>query len=88
MMGSLGLDANTNYPENCDLFIMPYQGKKDLLTPSIEIINKLKPKNILLIHFDDTFPPISKDVCISNLQEKLDKNINLIIPKYQKDIIF
>lgn len=88
MMGSLGLDANTNYPKNCDLFIMPYQGKKDLLTPSLEIINKLKPKNILLIHFDDTFPPISKDVNISDLQEKLDKNIKLIIPKYQEEIIF
>lgn len=88
MMGSLGLTANINYPNNCDLLIMPYQGKKDLITPSLEIINKLKPKNIVLIHFDDTFPPISKEVNISELQMKLDKKIRLIVPNYREEINF
>lgn len=86
MMGSLGICDELDYPINSDLFIMPYQGKKDLLTPGRRVIEKLKPKRICLIHWDDTFPPVSKTVDTSDIVSYYSGNIEVIIPNYKKEI--
>lgn len=44
IMRDLGVDYNENYLLECDLFMMPYQGKKSLLTPETHVNNKLKLK--------------------------------------------
>jgi len=86
LMGSLGYDKDVIYPYGCDLFIMPYQGKKDVLTPALEIIDLLKPKAIMLSHFDNTFPPVSKNVSTLDIEEALKDKIILIKPKYKEVI--
>ena len=62
LMGSLNLDDGTGYPEGVDLLIMPFQGRSDITEYSMGFIERLKPKKVLLDHFDDTFPPISSHV--------------------------
>jgi len=59
LMGSLNLEENIEYPKGVDLLILPFQGRSDLSTYTIPLIQRLEPKKVLLDHFDDSFPPIS-----------------------------
>ena len=67
-MGSLNLAPGVEYPTGMDLLVLPYQGTSDLLTPAVEIIGRLKPRAVLLDHFDDAFPPISNTVDTGDIE--------------------
>ncbi|ODR37157.1 MBL fold metallo-hydrolase [Eisenbergiella tayi] len=62
LLGSMALDKNTIYPTNVDLLILPFQGRENMAEAAMEIVDELKPRRILLDHFDDAFPPVSEDV--------------------------
>lgn len=62
VLGSLGLDAHTDYPTDADVLILPFQGRSDLEKYALGIVRRLKPRAVLLDHHDDAFPPISDDV--------------------------
>lgn len=62
LLGSMDLDKNTIYPTNVDLLILPFQGRENMAEAAMEIVDELKPRRILLDHFDDAFPPVSEDV--------------------------
>lgn len=62
LMGSAALPADFTVPPDIDLLIYPYQGRSDLCAYSMQIIQELAPKRIILDHFDDAFPPISSAV--------------------------
>lgn len=59
VMGSLNLDENIVYPTAADYLILPYQGRSDLAAYALGIVRRLKPKAVLLDHYDDSFPPLS-----------------------------
>ncbi len=79
VMGSLGLDDSTDYPTDMDLLALPYQGSSDLLTPAKRILDRLKPKAVLLDHFDDAFPPGSSAVDTSDIRRELEGRLPLHI---------
>ena len=81
-LGSMNLDKNTIYPKGVDYLILAYQGRSDLDEKIKDILEILKPKKIILTHFDNSFPPISKDVNLENIK----KLNNVIIPEYEKII--
>ncbi len=87
LAGSMALDKKITYPKNVDYLILAYQGRSNLDKKIVNIIKVIKPKNIILTHFDNSFPPISKNVNISNLRNVIPSNIGLIIPKYEKEIV-
>jgi L-ascorbate metabolism protein UlaG (beta-lactamase superfamily) len=62
LLGSLNLDDDTEYPTGADLLILPLQGRSDIAKYAMNIIERLRPKKVLLDHFDDSFPPISSFV--------------------------
>lgn len=62
ILGSLALAENTVYPISADLALFPYQGIINIHKTASELISRLKPKSILLTHFDDTFPPFSSEI--------------------------
>ena len=62
ILGSLALDAQTEYPKNVDLLVLPFQGKSEPCAAACAVVERLMPKRILLDHFDDAFPPISSEV--------------------------
>ena len=74
LLGSLNLDDDTEYPKGADLLILPYQGRSDICRYTLSFIDRLKPKMVLLDHFDDSFPPISSSMktspFISLMREK------------------
>ena len=59
LMGSMGMDEDTDYPIGADAMILPFQGTGDPAASVRPIIDKLKPKSIYLDHYDDAFPPMS-----------------------------
>ena len=67
VMGSLNLDDATDYPTGADILVLPYQGTSDLLTPAAAIVDRLKPRAVLLDHWDDAFPPVSNTVDTSDI---------------------
>lgn len=74
VLGSLGLDENTEYPKYVDMLVLPYQGATDLITPTLSIIGKIEPRTVLLDHFDDAFPPISSRIDTRPLKKALEEH--------------
>ena len=71
LFGSAGMDENEKYPEEADLAVWPYQGRSDMYLWSVPMLRRLKPKKVMLTHFDDAFPPMSSDVdCGRMLRDK------------------
>lgn len=62
ILGSLGIDQQTIYPDQPDLLVLPFQGSSDLLSHALPIVRQFRPRAVLLDHFDDPFPPISNIV--------------------------
>ena len=62
LLGSCNLDENTEYPKGADLLILPLQGRTDIARHALSLIDYLKPKRVLLDHFDNSFPPVSSYV--------------------------
>lgn len=59
LMGSMNLRDEVEYPVEADLLILPYNGWEDNFAPAVKVIERLKPKRVLLDHYDDTFPPLT-----------------------------
>lgn len=90
-LGSMDIDPETRYPENVDLLMLPYQGCSDLLKQAMKIIKRIKPRSILLHHFDDSFPPISRNVDTSgfiNIMKNEYPAIPVYSPRYNEVLNF
>ena len=74
VLGSLNLEENTEYPKYVDMLVLPYQGATDLVTPALSIIERIKPRTVLLDHFDDAFPPISAQIDTKPLKKALSEH--------------
>ena len=72
-IGSLALADDVAYPQGADLALFPYQGSKELCRIASGIYNRLRPKAVLLTHFDDTFPPFSSEIDTSDIEACLKK---------------
>ncbi len=71
VLGSLAVDPEETYPEGVDVLILPYQGNNDLPARAREVLLRLKPKSVLLSHFDNAFPPMSRDVDLKPLKKMM-----------------
>ena len=70
-IGSLALADDVAYPNGADLALFPYQGSKELCRIASGVYNRLRPKAVLLTHFDDTFPPFSSEIDTSDIEAHL-----------------
>ena len=73
LLGSLALHPDEQYPEGADVLILPYQGNNDLPARAGEVLMRLKPKSVLLSHFDNAFPPMSRNVDLRPLKRMMEK---------------
>lgn len=84
LLGSMALSEGYTYPQKPDILILPYQGNSDLITQAMNIIETIKPKSVILDHFDDSFPPVSRTIDTESLKGKIDKRfpyVNVIKPR-------
>ena len=71
ILGSLALAPDTEYPQEPDLALFPYQGSDQLCSIAENIYQRIRPHAVLLTHFDDTFPPFSTEVDTSEFEAYL-----------------
>ena len=69
IMGSMGLDDDTEYPTGADLLILPYQGKSNPVKYAASLVERLRPKAVLLDHYDDSFPPMTARIRTSAFEK-------------------
>ena len=72
LLGSLALDPEETYPENVDVLVLPYQGNNDLPARAREVLSRIRPKSVILSHFDNAFPPMSRTVDLRPLKRLLE----------------
>ena len=90
LLGSLALDDKTEYPKDVDVLILPYQGSSSLQKKAIKIIRQIRPKKIILSHFDDAFPPISRSINTRKFQLTMGKRlpfVQVIRPEFGVPIV-
>ena len=84
LMGSMNLDERTEYPKGADLLVLPFQGRSDIGKCALRAIERLRPKKVLLDHFDDSFPPISSAVDVGpfvSLMQSAHPGVPVICPQ-------
>ena len=84
LLGSLSLANDESYALNPDLLILPYQGNSRLLPIALSIVEKLAPRAVMLDHFDDAFPPISRAIDVAPFVEAMARDysdIPVIVPQ-------
>ena len=70
LMGSLNLRDEVAYPTGADLLVLPYNGWEDNFQPAMRTIERLRPKRIVLDHYDDTFPPVTMPLDLGPLLDR------------------
>lgn len=59
VLGSAGMDRDTEYPTGDDLLVFPYQGRAFMHRYMRRFLTTFQPKAVMADHFDNAFPPIS-----------------------------
>lgn len=77
IMGSMGLDPEEEYPTGADLLILPYQGRSDPVKYAASLVERLRPKAVLLDHYDDSFPPMTAQVRTAAFEQYLAEKQNI-----------
>ncbi len=77
--------------ENCDIFLAPLAGnsKKHIAKKAGIIIDILKPKIVIPIHWDDFYPPISWTVNLKPFFKYMEENhpeIKIIMLEFDKEV--
>ena len=67
LMGSMNLREEIAYPTDTDYLVLPYNGWEDNYPPAIQVLECLRPKQVLLDHYDDTFPPLTMPLDLSRI---------------------
>jgi len=62
VLGSLALSSTEHYTQGVDLLILPLQGNTKLVPIALSIVDRIQPRTVLLSHFDDSFPPVSRSI--------------------------
>lgn len=91
LTGSFREHPEVTYPKDADLFILANGGSVFIPEKTKDFIEKYHPKKILVDHFDDAFPPLTRHVSVKRLKNTIKKNhpdIEFIIPEICKEIEF
>ncbi len=84
LLGSAGMAKDVSYPSGCDLLVFPYQGRTGMDKYMLKFLRKFQPKAVFADHFDDAFPPATKQ---ENTQrfvaavKKYSPKVRAIVPK-------
>lgn len=87
IMGSLNLSADIKYPTRADVLVLPFQGRSDLEKCGLSIVQRLKPRRVLLDHYDDSFPPISNTVNTKSFKKLLREQEKIPCKALEKGVV-
>ena len=89
LTGSFRDTPSVTYPENVDLLVLANGGSVFVPEKSAAFIEKYRPKAILVDHFDNAFPPVTRNVSVKRLQRTIARNhpeIRFIVPEICREI--
>lgn len=91
LTGSFREHPSENYPDDIDLLILANGGSVFVPEKTKEFIAKYHPKKIFVDHFDDAFPPLTREVSVERLRRTIAKNhpdIEFIKPEICRAVDF
>ena len=83
------MDFSHYIPSNVDMFILANGGSVFIPEKTKGFIEKYQPKRILVDHFDNAFPPLTRTVSVERLKKAVNKRhpeIEFIIPEICREI--
>ncbi len=89
LTGSFREHPEGTYPENVDLFVLAVGGSVFVPENTRHFIDRYRPEKILVTHFDNAFPPVTRTVSVERLRRTVNRNhpeIEFIIPEICKNI--
>ncbi len=89
LTGSFREHPSEQYPEDIDLLILANGGSVFIPEKTKGFIDRYHPKKIFVDHFDDAFPPLTREVSVKRLKNTLKKRhpeIEFIIPEICKSV--
>lgn len=84
VLGSAGLDDGILYPKEADLLVFPYQGRSRMHKYMRYFLDVLRPKAVMIDHFDDAFPPYTREMRVDKFGPELARRLpsaQAIVPK-------
>ena len=84
LTGSFREDRTVEYPRDADLCIIANGGSVFVPEVTAHFISKYTPKRILVDHFDNAFPPVTRNVSVKRFKKTVNKNhpeIDFIVPE-------
>ena len=91
LTGSFRDTPAVTYPENVDLLILANGGSVFVPEKTAGFLQKYQPKAVLVDHFDNAFPPVTRTVSVKRLQKRIAKNhpdMRFIVPEICTPIDF
>lgn len=89
-IGSPGLPEGADYPASgADVLILPYQGTSNPAPTALRIVDMLKPKSIILSHFDNAIPPLTGKIKLRPFLDTMYKQypeISVCVPQFSEAI--
>ncbi len=89
LTGSFREHPDEVYPEDVDLFVLANGGSVFVPEKTKSFIERYRPKKIFVDHFDDAFPPLTRNVSVKRLKETVERNhpeIEFIVPEICKAV--
>lgn len=83
LSGSFGTVDGVEYPTDSDMFVLANGGNLSIPELTRPFIESTRPKRVLVDHFDDAFPPLTKRVCVEKFRDMMSEThpeIEFIIP--------
>lgn len=85
--GSLNLDLTETYAP-ADWSALPYQGRSDMTEYTLSLLNGIRPRGIFLHHFDDSFPPVTRQeetTALIQAAASRFSEMKVIVPQHRKE---
>ena len=84
VLGSAGMDENTEYPTGADLLVFPYQGRMGMHRYMRPFLERFRPRAVMADHFDDAFPPLTHLISMKKFApavKEFDPLVRAFVPK-------
>ena len=91
LTGSFRDRPEIDYPHDMDLLVLANGGSVFVPEKTADFLAKYEPKAVLVDHFDNAFPPITRNVGVKRLQKTIAKNhpdTRFIVPEACRAIEF
>lgn len=74
LTGSFGTVDGVEYPENPDVFVLAHGGSTAVPRLATPFIERIKPGLVVITHYDDAFPPVTKRINVEKCIDEFQKN--------------